>query len=130
MATVGGDGTPLPAPHGDPCLLHQPPRFVPSHGIALGLELLGHAPTPITVTRLGMNRFHTRQQGHLVTIHPWCSLTLGIDVKSAATDLQHLTTRQAARFLSDDKGISHFDSMARTRLFFKISRSSEAPFFQ
>jgi hypothetical protein len=126
MAPVGGDGTPLPAPHGDPCLWQQPPRLVPSHGIARGLEWRGQAPTPITVTRLGMQRVHTPQQGHRVTLQPWCSLTLGLGGSSAATDLPPLTppgTRPGLLVL-DATGLSHVASLAqKPRAFVNISRA-------
>jgi hypothetical protein len=126
MATVGGDGTPLPAPHGDSCRWPQPPRVVPSHGIALGLEWLGQAPTPITVTRLGMHRLHPRPQGHLVTIHPGCSVTLGIGVQSAATHRQHLTPhgQRPGLLVLDETGLSPVASRAtKPRALCKIARA-------
>src|SRR4029453_1311975 len=110
MATVGGDRTPFTAPHGDSCLLHQTPRFVPSHGIPVGLELLGHAPTPITVARLGRNCLHPCHQGDLCPVDLDCGLSLPVGIKPAATHLQHLAqhcNRPCILVLSH-KGIFHF----------------------
>ena len=126
MATVGGEGTPLAVPNSDARLLHQTSCLVPSHRTALGLERLGHAPTPITLPRLCMNRSHTSQQGHLVMIPPWGSLSPGIGLKAATTDVQHLIQHRnrPCLLVRHDEGISHVDSLAKkSRAFFKISRS-------
>jgi hypothetical protein len=126
MATVGGDGTPLAVPARDARLLHQPPRFVPSDRKAISLELLGHAPTPITLPRLCVNRSHTGQQGRRSMIPVSGRLSVGRGVNAAATDVQHLTQHgnRPCLLVLPDEGISHFDSLAKKpRAFFKISRS-------
>jgi hypothetical protein len=56
----------------------------------------------------------------------WGSLAVGIGVKAAATDVQHLTQHGnwPGRLVLHDEGISHFDSLAKKpRAFVKISRS-------
>jgi hypothetical protein len=70
------------------------------------LQLFGHLPTPITLARLRMNRFHPRQEGHFVSIDPGGSALMGIRLKAAATDSQHLTPdRNRPGFLVlEDKG--------------------------
>src|SRR5262245_40005919 len=115
MATVGGDGSSLALPDRDPRRLHQPPRFVPPDRKALRLELLGHAPTPITLPRLCMNRSHTGQKGPLGLIPPGDSPSPGIGVKAATTDVQHLTQHhnRPGLLVLHDEGISHFDSLAK-----------------
>jgi hypothetical protein len=92
MPTVGRHGMPLPGPaHCYAGLVQHPASLVPPYGKAVRLQLLGHPATPIALPRLGMNRFHTRPQGHFVTIDLRDSLPLSIGVKSAATHCQHIT---------------------------------------
>jgi hypothetical protein len=56
----------------------------------------------------------------------WGSLAVGIGVKAAATDVQHLTPHghRPGLLVLQDEGLSHFDSLAKKpRAFFNISRS-------
>jgi hypothetical protein len=113
-------------PDRDARLWHQPPRVVPSDRNAISLERLSHAPTPITRPRLGVHRAHPGQQGCRLMIPGCGSLAVGLGVKAAATDVQHLTPHGHRPGLlgRHDEGISPFDSLAtKPRAVFNISRA-------
>jgi hypothetical protein len=85
MPTVGRHGMPLPGPaHCHIGLVQAAPGFVPTHRKVVSLQLLGHPATPITLLCLGMDRFHTGQQGYLVTIYAWGCVSLDIGIKATA----------------------------------------------
>jgi hypothetical protein len=127
MLTVRGDrSTPAATPHRQASVLPQAPGLRPSHRKAFGLQLFGHPPTPITLARLRMNRFHPRQEGHFISINPGGSVLMGIRIKAAATDIQHLTQdrNRPGVLVLEDTGVSHLDSLAKKpRACFKMSRS-------
>jgi hypothetical protein len=131
MAPVGDDRPPFPAPHGDSGRWQQPPRVVPSHGIPLGLEWLGHAPTPSTVARLGRHGLHPDHQGDLCPGDRDGGVSLPVGLTPAATPLPPLAQHGNRPWIwgLSPQGRLPFDSLATTpRAFCHMSRSIRSRF--
>jgi hypothetical protein len=112
---------PLPGPaHCHTGLVQAAPGFVPTHHKVVSLQLLGHPATPITLLCLGMDRFHTGQQGYLVTIYARGCVSLNIGIKATAAYLKHLTEhRHGPRVMPlRHKGIPQHGPWTKKRMAF------------
>jgi hypothetical protein len=85
MATVRGHRGTRGVLHQHARLFHQPAHCVPSHGIALRLEVFRHPPTAVAVSRSGSNGLDPWHQRAVVRIDFGDSLALLVSVKSTAT---------------------------------------------
>jgi hypothetical protein len=127
MATVRGVRPPIRgAAHYYPCLPHHSSRLAPADGIALGLELLGHAATARAMPRLRCNRFDPSRQLAPMPINGRGGVALQIRVKPAPTDLAHFTKdgHRPGLPILHHKGVAHFSSLTKKRIAFcTIARS-------
>lgn len=134
MRTGRGDrSTPGATPHRQAGIPHPSPGLRPAHRNAFGVQVFGPPPTPITLPRLRLTRFHPHQWDHCVALAPRGNLLLAIRLKAAATDSQHRTqdrNRPGVLVLAD-KDTSHPASLAtKPRAFLKCRVPSASAGFR